>query len=64
MDLREKLEYGDIRHIAKIAGASYETTRSILTGRRGKKGGGAKIKAIAADFLISREELAKKFSEQ
>jgi succinyl-CoA synthetase beta subunit len=56
MDLREKLRYGDIRQIALMAGASYETTRSILTGRRGKRGG-VRIKSIAEKFLASREEL-------
>jgi hypothetical protein len=63
MDLRDKLKYGDMRLIAEISGSSYDTVRSVLTGRRGKRSG-QRIKNIAADLIGSREELTQKISRQ
>jgi len=63
MDIREKLKYGDLRQIAEISGMSYEMTRSVLAGRRGKKGK-SEIIRIAGELIASREELAVKNRKQ
>lgn len=63
MELREKLRYGDLRQIAEITGMSYEMTRSVLTGRRGKRGKSDIIK-VATELIESREALTQKNRKQ
>jgi ABC-type sugar transport system ATPase subunit len=63
MSLRKKLRRGDIVEIASLAGASYDTTWSILSGRRGKRGG-IRIKSIAEKFVANREALRQEIGKQ
>lgn len=61
--MRGKLRYGDIKQIAIMAGSSYDAAYSVLSGRRGKRGG-IKIKNVASKLLASREALVEEINQQ
>lgn len=55
--VKDRLEHGDIKTIAKITGYSYEMARSVLKGRRKNE----IITQAASELWKSREGIAKKF---
>jgi hypothetical protein len=58
--LREKLQRGDIRAIARMAGVHYSTAEKTVYGTRNN----AKVKEAARMLLESREAITRKLQTQ